>query len=119
MGVKAEIQKLSAEIRHKRELLTKAVQLSGDFQSEAVLRLSREIDTLIVRYIRQQSPDKFPQALGAILLLPLFLFNPGAAGHYVSSQKSLDLGYQVHQSAHRGRRARNWGWNPMVPSPSR
>lgn len=107
--MEAEKRKLSAEIRHKRELLAQAVQLSGNLQNEAVQRLSREIDTLIVRYLRYQSSDKYPQALGAILLFPLLLVTAGGSGHGVYSPRGLNLSHEIHQSWRAGRRLRNRG----------
>lgn len=51
-GIRVENEKrqLAEEIRLKRRLLALAVQMAGDFQSEIVQKLSREIDVLIVKY---------------------------------------------------------------------
>lgn len=54
-----EKRKLIEEIRHKRWLLTNAVQMTGNFQNDIVLRLSHEIDLLIVRYMRLESLNDY------------------------------------------------------------
>lgn len=51
------MRRLAEEIRHKRRLLEKAVEVAGGFQNEVVLHLSREIDALIINYMRLEAVD--------------------------------------------------------------